>query len=316
MSIHVNTDNFVRAENDRMLADLQRDAGGVNRLRHNRVPAAIDEQTVIRLNRDTLYSMAVVDLTGGAMLTIPDAGDRYLSVMVVDRDHHIPAVLHDPGTYDLRELAPSSDYVVVAARILVDPDDPEDLAAVTSLQDGIAVDAASSVAFVSPDYDAASLDETRAALLALAAGLRGFDRMFGTVAETDPVRHLIGTAAGWGGLPTSEASYVGFDPRVSADTVHTLTLRDVPVDAFWSVSVYNAQGFFEPNPEGRYTLNSITGEQSDDGSITVRFVPVGQVSGPNDIPVPEGWNYLLRLYRPRAEFLSGEWTVPVLERQG
>lgn len=53
MAILVNTDNFVRAETDRMLADIQRDAGGINSLRHNREPAPVDEQTVIRTNPDT-----------------------------------------------------------------------------------------------------------------------------------------------------------------------------------------------------------------------------------------------------------------------
>src|SRR5689334_1551968 len=73
----VNVDNFARAETHRMMADLQRDAGGVNLFRHNREPASVDQQTVIRMNRDTLYSFAVVDVSDGATLTMPDAGDRY-----------------------------------------------------------------------------------------------------------------------------------------------------------------------------------------------------------------------------------------------
>ena len=77
--IHVNVDNFVRAETHRMFAGLQRDAGGVNRLVHNREPAPVDKQTVIRMNRDTLYSFAVVDISEGATLHVPDAGERYLS---------------------------------------------------------------------------------------------------------------------------------------------------------------------------------------------------------------------------------------------
>ncbi|NYE18588.1 DUF1214 domain-containing protein [Microbacterium immunditiarum] len=311
MTIHVNADNFVRAENDRMFHDIQRDAGGVSMFRHNRQPASIDEQTVIRLNRDTLYSFAVVDLSGGATLTLPDAGTRYLSAMIVDRDHHVRAVLHGAGRYDLAALAPDSDYALVAVRTLVDPRDPEDIAAVAAVQDEIGVEAASARPFELPDYDIASMDATRAALLQLAAGLRGFDRMFGGAGEVDPVRHLIGTAAGWGGLPSSEASYVGFDPQRPVGR-YDLTLRDVPVDAFWSISVYNAEGFFEKNDEGRYTVNSITGVPDADGAITVRFRPPGDAGEPNAIPVPEGWNYLLRLYRPRAEFFDGAWRLPEL----
>lgn len=314
MSIHVNVDNFVRAETDRMFADIQRDAGGVNIFKHNREPASIDGQTVIRLNRDTLYSFAIVDLTEGASLVLPEAGDRYLSVMVLDQDHFVRAVLHDPGTYELAELAPGADYVLAAARTLVDPEDPDDIAAVAQLQDALLLDARAARPFERADFDAASLDATRGALLTLAAGLRGFDRTFGGEGDVDQVRHLIGTAAGWGGLPMSEASYVGVDPQQPVG-FYDLTMRDVPVDAFWSVSVYNAQGFFEPNPENRYSVNSVTGERDEDGSITVRFTPPGEATLPNSIPLPEGWNYLLRLYRPRPEFLDGSWQTPDLIRR-
>jgi hypothetical protein len=41
-----------------MFADLQRDAGWINAFSHNRIPAAVDHRTVIRLNRDTLNSLA------------------------------------------------------------------------------------------------------------------------------------------------------------------------------------------------------------------------------------------------------------------
>ncbi|MFE7845486.1 DUF1214 domain-containing protein [Microbacterium sp. NPDC057407] len=315
MSIHVNADNFVRAETDRMFADIQRDAGGVNTFTHNREPAAIDNQTVIRLNRDTLYSFAIVDLSEGATLVVPESGERYLSVMVLDTDHYVRAVLHDAGTYELGELAPGAEYVLVAVRTLVDPSDRDDIAAVAELQDAIHLDARAGRPFERTDFDGASLDATRGALLTLAAGLRGFDRTFGSRDDVDPVRHLIGTAAGWGGLPITEASYVGVDPQQPVG-FYDLTMRDVPVDAFWSISVYNAQGFFEPNADNRYSVNSVTGVRDEDGSITVRFTPPGEATAPNSIPLPEGWNYLIRLYRPRPEFLDGSWEAPDLIRRG
>jgi len=312
MATRVTVDNFVWAETARMLHDLQRDAGGVNRFRHNREPASIDEQTVIRMNRDTLYSFAVLDLRAGVTLEVPDAGHRYLSVMVVDEGHHVVAVWHRPGTYRLDKESVGSAYAFIAVRILVDAADAGDVAEVARLQDRLVLGAESAEPFPAPDLDAASLDETRKALLVLASGLVGYDRMFGTREEVDPVRHLIGTAAGWGGLPTSEAVYQGVDPRVPPGE-YQMTFRDVPVDAFWSVSVYNAAGFFEPNPAGRYTVNSVMARPGPDGSVTVRFTADPRDSTtPNAIPIPEGWNVLVRLYRPRQEVLSGEWTLPPL----
>lgn len=314
MSIHVNVDNFVRAETDRMFRDIQRDAGGVNRFHHSRVPASIDAQTVIRLNRDTLYSFAIVDLAEGAVLTLPDAGGRYLSAMIVNNDHYVTSILHDAGEHTLDAASVGTRYALVAVRTLVDPGSSDDIAAVAALQDELGLSVVSAEPFVSPAYDTQSLDATRTALLALAAGLSGFDRTFGTRDEVDPVRHLIGTAAGWGGLPSSEAAYVGVDAKVAPGD-YELTLADVPVDAFWSVSVYNAEGYFEKNPYDLYIVNSVTAVPNPDGSVTVRFVE-GEPTLPNSIPTPKQWNYLVRFYRPRAAYFDGSWTLPELTPAG
>jgi hypothetical protein len=312
VSIAVTIDNFARAETDRMFAGLQRDAGGVNQLSHNRVPAAVDHQTVIRMNRDTLYSIAVVDLTAGATVTVPEHGDRYVSVMIVNEDHYINEVLHDAGSHDLTMDRHDTPYVAVAARVLVDPNDPDDVERVAGLQDQFRLAAGSAQPFVMPDYDEASFDRTRTALLTLAGGLSATDRMFGAKADVDPVRHLLGTAAGWGGLPSTEATYVGVSPGLPVGRYELRVPADVPVDAFWSISVYNADGYFEPNPSGVYSINSITGVRDADGSITVRFGDHGPAR-PNQIPIPDGWNYLVRLYRPRREILDGTWSFPTLD---
>ena len=65
MATRVNVENFARAESDRMFAALAADAG-VNEPAHHRQPASIEDQPVIRQNRDTLYSSAVVDISRGA----------------------------------------------------------------------------------------------------------------------------------------------------------------------------------------------------------------------------------------------------------
>lgn len=309
----VNVDNFVRAETHRMMADLQRDAGGVNRFEHNRAPAAVDKQTVIRMNRDTLYSFAVVDVSAGVILTVPDAGERYLSVMVVNEDHYINRVLHGAGRHELTAEELGSPYVVIAVRTLVDPQDPDDLAAVAAIQDRLVLEAVSERTFVAPEYDAESLDRARTALLGLAADMTSFAASFGRKEDVDPVHHLIATAAGWGGLPDREATYVGVSPGLPVGEYELTVGADVPVDGFWSISVYNGEGFFEPNERGAYSVNSITAVHNDDGTVTVRFGGDGDPAR-NSLPVTDGWNYLVRLYRPRPEILSGTWTFPTLTR--
>jgi hypothetical protein len=88
----------------------------------------------------------------------------------------------------------------------------------------------------------------------------------------------------------------------------------VPVDGFWSISVYNDKGFFVKNDAAAYTLNNITAKKDADGSVTVQF---GGCDGkaPDCLPIFPGWNYMVRLYRPRADVLNGSWTFPQAQRQ-
>lgn len=121
---------------------------------------------------------------------------------------------------------------------------------------------------------------------------------------------MIGTAAGWGGNPDKDATYIGgATAKNDGNTVYRLKVGDVPVDAFWSVSVYNAAGYFEKNPYNAYSLNNITAKKDADGTITIQF---GGCDGkiPNCLPIMKDWNYTVRLYRPRPEILNGKWTFP------
>jgi hypothetical protein len=83
----------------------------------------------------------------------------------------------------------------------------------------------------------------------------------------------------------------------------------VPVDGFWSVSLYNKEGYYEKNPYDAYSLNNITSKKNADGSVTIQF---GGCDGksPNCLPIMNGWSYTARLYRPRPEILSGKWKFP------
>jgi len=309
-TIPVNVDNFARVESDRMFAAVLHDSGAVNQWMHNRVPTPIDHQPVIRQNRDTLYSAAIVDISEGAALTIPDAGDRYISAMPVNEDHYVNDVFYEAGRHELTPDGFDTPYVLLAVRTLVDPGDPSDLAEVNALQDRLVIEAGSAKPFVLPGYDEASFSATRTSLIELARGLGGFDRAFGRKDAVDPVRHLIGSAAAWGGLPDEHAYYENVEPGLAVGE-YKLTVRDVPVDAFWSVSLYNADGYFQANDRDAYSVNNLTAKPNDDGSVTIHFG--GDDDRPNLLPIMEGWNYTVRLYRPRPEILSGEWRFPAVE---
>ncbi|WP_228282328.1 DUF1214 domain-containing protein [Brevibacterium atlanticum] len=305
--IPVTVDNYARAETARMFTALTRAAGGANRWKHNRTPTEISAQEVIRMNRDTLYSFLVLDVSQGASVTIPDAGDRYISVMVVTEDHYVPTIFHDAGTYELSAVDLGSEFVVVAARILVDPQSEKDVAEVARLQDGLSATSTAGRDYHAPNFDPESLTETTQALTVLARGMTDFTEAFGRNDEVERLSHLAGVAVGWGGLPASEARYINVSPRLPVGEFR-LRVTDVPVDGFWSISVYNGAGFFEPNDAEAYSLNNITAHRDDDGGVTVHFG--GDTDVPNTLPIVEGWNYLFRLYRPRPE--AAAWTPPDL----
>ncbi len=83
----------------------------------------------------------------------------------------------------------------------------------------------------------------------------------------------------------------------------------MPVDGFWSIFLYNADGFFEPNARNAYSVNNLTATPNDDGSVTVHFGGCDD-DHPNCLPIMEGWNYTVRLYRPRPGILDGSWSFP------
>ena len=305
----VTVDNFLRAATDIELSKYVALAEGVNRFYHFRSPTPVEKQPTIRMNRDTLYSMAVIDISEGATVTLPDVGDRYLSMMIVNQDHYIPEIFHGGGTYTLDPQVLGTSYVLAAVRTLVDDADTEDIATVNAIQDRMAIEAASSQPFEPPAYDEASYKALVAAILQLGPFVPDSFRMFGTREAVGAVRHFIGTAGGWGGLPEREAFYLGVDPGLPPDEYKIEVPADVPVEAFWSISLYNAEGFFEQNKAGAYSVNSVTGQKNPDGSMTVHLGGCDD-GRPNCLPIMEGWNYTVRLYQPAPEVLDGSWVFP------
>jgi hypothetical protein len=310
-AVPVTADNFIRAETDWALGNVIQQQGVFGKFNHCREVTPLDKQAVPRCNRDTLYSVAVFDLDAAPVtITLPDAGKRFMTMIVINEDHYVSAVVYGAGNYTFTKEKVGTRYTLVALRTLVDPANPNDVEQVHALQDAVRVSQANSGRFEVPNWDQESQKKIREALKTLGATLPDLRHAFGAKGEVDPVRHLIATATTWGGNPDKDAIYLNVVPsKNDGKTIYKLNVRDVPVEAFWSITVYNADGYLQANPLDRYNLNSITAQKGADGSIIVQFGNCDS-KAPNCLPIIPGWNYMVRLYRPRPEILNGSWKFP------
>ncbi len=212
--IRVTPDNFIRAESDVYMA-AQLKEGAFGKFKHTREPAPIDNQPIIRLNRDTIYSAAVFDLDAGPVtITLPDAGSRFMSMLVINQDHYNPAVFYEPGAHTLTRENVGTRYAMVGIRTLADPDDPEDMKQAQALQDAISFEQPGGPGtFEIPDWDPVSHKKVREALLALSGTIPDLRYAAGPdKASVDPVRRIAAAASGWGLNPDKDAIYLNVYP--------------------------------------------------------------------------------------------------------
>ncbi len=307
----VTVENYNRAQTDVYFAGVVKN-GGFEKFRHGRELAPPAQQGIPRPNRDTFYSFAIVDLDAGPVtITLPDAGKRYMGMQVVNQDQYTPATYYGVGTHLLTREMIGTRYAIAVVRFLVDFSNKEDVRQVHALQDAIKFSQERPGTFEIPHWDEESLKKIKAALSQLGTTVSDTRRMFGANEhQVDPVKHLIGSAMLWGGSPEKDALYLPITPgRNDGRTVYKLTVGDVPVDGFWSLTVYNSQGYLQPNPDSVYSVNSITGEKGRDGFVTIQFGGC-DAKVPNCLPITQGWNYTVRLFLPRREILDGAWSFP------
>jgi hypothetical protein len=310
----VTVENYNRAQTDVYFAGLVK-SGAFGKFLHGRELAPTDQRGIIRPNRDTLYSFAVFDLNAGPVtISLPGGARRFMGMQVINQDQYTPAVYYDAGTHILTRDRIGTRYAMAVVRFLVDFSDRREVSEVHALQDAIKVSIENPGRFEIPAWDEASLKMVRAALLQLGTTVSDTRRMYGANRNAvDPVKHLIGSAMLWGGNPEKDALYLPITPaRNDGRTVYSLTVGDVPVNGFWSLTVYDREGYFQPNGGNVHSVNSLTVKKRPDGLATIQFGNCGGTA-PNCLPITPGWNYTVRLFLPRKEILDGSWSFPLAQ---
>ena len=287
--IEVTPENFVYAESS-MYFQKQQDKYPVNEWQHVRQMADVDTQDIVRMNADTAYSIAIVDVSQGATISLPES-DAYQSILVIDLNHYNPYVIYSGETVHL-----TLDDVTIGEHVyLLMRTSEEDMRA---RQDAAVIDAKSAKPFVSENFNEAQLDALRTQLMSRMAEVQPRAHLaFGRKEDVDPDVHLVAAAAGWAGLPAKAAMYIPDLPVEDRSGVCSAITFQPPnlhyeKGAFWSITTYDPDGWIATD---KFATNSKKATPSEDGSFTIHFNCDDQV---NNLIVVDGWNATFRMYMP------------------
>ncbi|MGY3572351.1 DUF1254 domain-containing protein [Vibrio paucivorans] len=198
-------ENFVQMETSKYFSVTiaKSELGKQNSWRHFRTTPKTEEQPIVRMNRDTIYSTAVVDTEGGASITLPDMDGRFAMVQFTDENHQTFDLVYTDGDETIT-VPDSTKYMFVVVRIyLPDLNDQAEISRLNKLQDQFVINASSDDKYVSfdnmplPELAAQTEGVKRELLLEIAdIGIEDSEGMFGMDSYTSEESKLQGTAYG------------------------------------------------------------------------------------------------------------------------
>jgi hypothetical protein len=309
----VTDENFSLAETDGIMAGYVKkiaaatNTSGVGVFMNNKKGADPKDHTIMRINFDTLYSFAIVDLKHDATLTMPETNGRYQTAWIISEDAYYPGAFTTPGEHKItREWIGGARYAMIAIRTQANTKDPADMAKANALQEQLKL-TQKDKGFFAPvnHWDPKEVSAMRAKYLKIGNKM-STSKMFGKKGEISLKDRNAGTAFGWGGFTPNQAVYPQYIPK--SDAHQTLTLKDVPVKAFWSITVYDKDGYPQTDT---YNINSAFAVADADGSVVINFG--GDKNAKNYMETFAGWNFTLRMYEPTKAYFNGKWVKPELK---
>jgi hypothetical protein len=297
----VTPENYVVAETDWNFAGLQKQAPVNTWIHKDRVTK--DKQTIIRSNADVVYSLALVDVSEGATLSIPERANGALQLIhYMDENHLTHGVIYagESVTVTPNDLTGGT-HIYILARTQISDDLEETIAA----QRAMVIDARSSKPYPSKGFDPDEVQAFREKLIAEVysgeafgpGGLLDGSKAFGaTFDDIDPKDYYYAAAIGWGGLPPQHAQYTAFVKGQGSDAkCQTITFPKPNLDyengGFFSLTTYNAESWIA---EDNFYIGHKRMRENGDGTMTIDF----NCDTPHSVTVGEGWNGTFRLYKP------------------
>jgi len=297
---------------------IAQDRAAVNKIAHNRELTPTDDQPVVRMNRDTYYGFAVVDISGGASITIPPVPEgKYVSVQPVTMDHRIQPMSYGSGTFELAAHSGSHMYLVIRL------DSTLTEAEANAVQDGMVINAGSAKPFSAEPVNRESFEAVELSLrqkLPALVSAFGPNLVYGMfTAPTDASRGLynfdkytVGAAIGWGGAQLADNLYES-SPDLPAEGCYSATFEDPDNGAFWSFTVYDENGFMFDDIAH---MSSDIGTANEDGTYTVNMGCGADAL--NNLPIKNDtgiFNFIVRHYIPsdRVKF-GGYRLMPLIKK--
>jgi len=290
--IIVTQDNFPQAYTNMRLGAIIQKAGGINTFFEMPVPSSIPEnQFVVRMNRDTFYSVSVIDMSSdNVYVTVPET-DQYVSTQIVDENHETQLMIYGSGRH---KITAKTTHAFVIVRALED-----------AARRNLVIEAGSAKPFVVKEWD---MESFHAVDKAGNIAFKNYDqsKAFGNKesGQTDYMNY-VGAAGGWGGAMVEDNIYQT-SSYFDATGCYEMTFVDPEAKSFWSATVYNADGrMFNDKANISSEMNPV---KNADGTFTLHF---GCNDQPNNIPIAEGnstgkFNVLMRHYNPSDQVNNGE----------
>ncbi|MDF1745577.1 MAG: DUF1214 domain-containing protein [Gimesia sp.] len=289
----VTKDNYPQAYTNMRLDAVLKKSGAVNTFFTMPVPSSVpEEQFVVRMNRDTPYSVSVIDMSGdNIFVTVPQT-DQYVTTQVVDENHETQPMIYGSGRH---KITAKTDHAFVIVRALQG-----------DIRDNLVIEADSAKPFVLKQWDMKSFHAVdKAGNLDFSDGYDQSKAYGNSESGQTPYMNYVGAAGGWGGAMVEDNIYqtsTYFDAAGS----YEVTFVDPKPKYFWSATVYNADGrMFNDKANISSATNPV---KNADGTYTLRFGCDGQ---PNNIPIREGnttgkFNILMRHYGPSKAVSKGK----------
>lgn len=318
--VSVTKQNFARAMTD-MAMQKEVEQGGNLAWHHHRKTMALSEQPAPLMNRDTVYSFAVLDGGGDVAITLPKNDGRYMSLHVMNHDHVTYKVYYGPGRYVI-PASKTSDYFYANVRMQINDKDPEDVKKVNQYQDELKIEYLNGYQpkpFKVTKWNMQEFEKVRSQYVTLAQK-QGVTGTMGTVEHPVSLEaRNRGVSIATGLLPDKDAVYLTTKHVVKMGTTYkaTYTVPELvdPKLGFYSVTVYGDDQYLKTD-KGSTISNSEIKLNPDGKTFDIYYVPeseFGKGNHANELIIPTApfWT-CFRVYMPGPSVVKGQYKLPKL----